>query len=105
MDAKQQLELEIEQLKGKLLVMKHLGSEEDTGIKKKVEEISEELKDKIEEMEHIEALNQTLLVKERKSNDELQGARKELIVVCFLIPFGFHVPVFFIVKSYTAIYL
>ncbi|XP_072952613.1 factor of DNA methylation 5-like isoform X2 [Typha angustifolia] len=79
LDAKQKLELEIEQLKGKLLVMKHMGGEEDSTVKKKMDEMSEQLKEKIEEMEDMEALNQTLVVKERKSNDELQEARKELI--------------------------
>lgn len=81
LDAKQKLELEIQQLKGKLEVMKHMGGEEDSAVKKKIDEMSEQLKDKIEEMEDMEALNQTLVIKERKSNDELQEARKELIMV------------------------
>ncbi|XP_020274806.1 factor of DNA methylation 5-like [Asparagus officinalis] len=81
LDAKQKLELEIQQLKGKLNVMKYMGGEDDTGVKKKMEEMSEELQDKIEEMEGLEALNQTLVVKERMSNDELQDARKELMTV------------------------
>nr|CAD1826795.1 unnamed protein product [Ananas comosus var. bracteatus] len=80
LDAKQKLELEIQQLKGKLEVMKHMGGEEDSAVKKKIDEMSEQLKDKIEEMEDMEALNQTLVIKERKSNDELQEARKELIM-------------------------
>ncbi|MQM06121.1 hypothetical protein Taro_038946 [Colocasia esculenta] len=59
--------------------MKHMGGEEDMAIKKKLEEMDEELKDKIEEMELMENMNQALIIKERKSNDELQDARKELI--------------------------
>lgn len=73
--------MEIQQLKGKLQVMKHMGGEDDSAVKKKMEEMSEELKEKIEEMESLEALNQTLVVKERMSNDELQEARNELIRV------------------------
>ncbi|KAF5189451.1 Factor of dna methylation, partial [Thalictrum thalictroides] len=79
LDAKQKLELEIEEMKGNLQVMKHMGGDDDQKIQEKMKEIDEELKDKIEEMEGLEALNQTLLVKERKSNDELQEARKELV--------------------------
>lgn len=81
LDAKQKLELEIEELKGNLKVMQHMGGEgeDDKKLKEKMKEIDDELKDKIEEMEGLENLNQTLLVKERKSNDELQEARKELI--------------------------
>lgn len=41
--------------------------------------MNEELKEKTEEMEDLEAMNQTPLIKERKSDDELQEARKELI--------------------------
>ena len=37
------------------------------------------LREKEESLEDLEALNQTLIVKERKSNDELQEARRELI--------------------------
>jgi hypothetical protein len=32
-------------------------------------------------MEHLDELNQTLIIKERKTNDELQDAKKELTKV------------------------
>jgi hypothetical protein len=32
-------------------------------------------------MEHMDELNQTLIIKERMTNDELQDAKKELIKV------------------------
>ena len=73
--------MEIEELKGKLQVMKHLGDQDDEAIKKKMEEMSTELADKIESLEDMESMNQTLITKERQSNDELQEARKELINV------------------------
>ncbi|XP_059625242.1 protein INVOLVED IN DE NOVO 2-like [Cornus florida] len=81
LDAKQVLELEIEQMRGALQVMKHIGEGEDgdTKVKKKMDAIHEDLKEKEEELESLEALSQALIVKERKSNDELQEARKELI--------------------------
>ncbi|KAJ3694895.1 hypothetical protein LUZ60_000272 [Juncus effusus] len=79
LDAKQKLELEIQQLRGQLEVMKHMGGEDDSEVKTKIDALNEELNEKVEEMEDMEALNQTLVVKERKSNDELQEARKELI--------------------------
>jgi len=81
LDAKQKLEMEIEELKGKLQVTKHLGDQDDEAIKKKMEEMSTELADKIESLEDMESMNQTLVTKERQSNDELQEARKELINV------------------------
>ena len=68
-------------------MMKYMGGEDDSGVKKKMEEMSEELQDKIEEMEGLEALNQTLVVKERMSNDELQDARKEPITVWAVLLF------------------
>lgn len=82
LDAKQKLELEIQQIKGKLEVMKCMkGGDEELTVKENMEQMSEELKEKIEEMYLLEALNNTLVVKERTSNDELQDARKELIKV------------------------
>ncbi|KAK3021814.1 hypothetical protein RJ639_047169 [Escallonia herrerae] len=79
LDAKQKLEMEIQELKGKLQVMKHLGDEDDAAVQKTMKEMNEELEQKMDEMTDLESLNQTLVVKERQSNDELQEARKELI--------------------------
>ncbi|CAK9188250.1 unnamed protein product [Ilex paraguariensis] len=79
LDAKQALELEIERMRGALLVMKHMGEDGDMEIEDKMHNIQKNLKEKEEELEDLEALNQALVVKERKSNDELQEARKELI--------------------------
>ncbi|CAJ1955714.1 unnamed protein product [Sphenostylis stenocarpa] len=78
LDAKQTLELDIQQLKGALQVMKHIG-EGDAEEKRKLDAIKMELEDKKEEYEGLEDLQQALVVKERKTNDELQDARKELI--------------------------
>ncbi|KAJ0567035.1 putative XS domain-containing protein [Helianthus annuus] len=78
LDEKQRLELQIEQMKGALEVMKHM-SYEDIEAKKKMESIQENLKEKEEELESLEELNQALIIKERSSNDELVEARKELI--------------------------
>nr|XP_027190456.1 LOW QUALITY PROTEIN: factor of DNA methylation 1-like [Cicer arietinum] len=79
LDAKQKLEMEISELKGKLQVMKHLGDQDDAAIRKKMEEMNEELEDKVESLDNMESMNKTLIIKERQSNDELQEARKELI--------------------------
>ncbi|XP_044976390.1 factor of DNA methylation 1-like isoform X3 [Hordeum vulgare subsp. vulgare] len=79
LDAKQKLELEIKQLQGKLEIMKHMPGEEDSESKKRIDELSEELQDKYDEMDAMESLYHALLIKERKSNDELQDARRKLI--------------------------
>lgn len=81
LDAKQAVELEIEQLRGTLNVMKHMGGDDDMEVLKKVEKIQTTIRDREGELDDLEALNQTLIVKERKSNDELQEARKELVNV------------------------
>ncbi|XVF86343.1 hypothetical protein PTKIN_Ptkin18bG0031900 [Pterospermum kingtungense] len=78
LDVKQKLEMEIEDLKGKLQVMKHLG-QDDAAVQKKMEEMNNELKEKIDDLEDLESTNQVLICKERQSNDELQEARKVLI--------------------------
>lgn len=89
LDAKQKLEMEIQELKGKLQVMKHLGDEDDTAVQNKMKEMNEELEEKIGDLDDMETLNQALIVKERQSNDELQEARKELITVRILLSFLF----------------
>lgn len=83
MDAKHALELEIENLKGQLAVMKHI-KEDDLEVLKKVEDIHKNLRDKKEEFEDLESLTRDLVVHQRKSNDELQDARKEVINVSVL---------------------
>ncbi|KAL3614097.1 hypothetical protein CASFOL_042171 [Castilleja foliolosa] len=79
LDAKQALELEIQRLTGKLQVVKHMGDYEGGSVTEKLCAIDQELKDKEEELEYFDAMYQSLVVKERRSNDELQEARKELI--------------------------
>ncbi|GAV70289.1 XH domain-containing protein [Cephalotus follicularis] len=79
LDAKQALELEIEQMRGTLNVMKHMGDDGDSEVLIKVEKVLEDMREKEEELEDLESLNQTLLVRELKRNDELVDARKELI--------------------------
>ncbi|KAJ0788128.1 putative XS domain-containing protein [Helianthus annuus] len=78
LDEKQRLELEIKQMKGAIQVMKHM-TEEDLEAKNKMKSLQNDLKEKEEELEGLEELNQALIVKERKTNDELVDARKELI--------------------------
>ncbi|KAI3446101.1 hypothetical protein Pfo_002766 [Paulownia fortunei] len=81
LDAKQALELEIRRLRGNLQVVKHMGDDGDELEAEKLYAIQRELEEKEEELEYLEALNQDLIVKERKSNDEVQEARKQLINV------------------------
>lgn len=66
-------------MKNSLQIMKHMGEDEDLDVKKKMDTVREELKEKEEELDGLEQLNQALIIKERKTNDELQDARKELI--------------------------
>ncbi|KAG6394753.1 hypothetical protein SASPL_145343 [Salvia splendens] len=79
LDEKQKLEMEIEELKGKLEVMKHMGGDDDAAVQQKINQMNELLHEKKENLDGLEDLNQQLLAKERQSNDELQEARKELI--------------------------
>ncbi|XP_062089970.1 factor of DNA methylation 1-like [Humulus lupulus] len=79
LEAKQRLEMEIEELRGKLKVMKHLENEDDESVQKKMKEMNDELQEKVDDLDDLESLNQTLLTKERETNDELQEARKALL--------------------------
>lgn len=84
LEKRQAIELEIEQLKGKLNVTKQMAmGDDDLEILGKVEEIHRELREKEGEFDHVESMNQALIINERKCNDELQEARKELIQVSF----------------------
>ncbi|CAA0807614.1 Factor of DNA methylation 4 [Striga hermonthica] len=79
-DAKQALELEIQTLRGKLQVVRRMedGGDEEA---EKLGVIQKELQDKEEELDFLDTLNQNLIVKERRSNDELQEARKDMIEI------------------------
>ncbi|CAO2826484.1 unnamed protein product [Amaranthus hypochondriacus] len=79
LDDKQKLEMEIEDLRGQLEVMKHMGNHNDHAIQKKIQLMTENLNEKIEELQHSEDLSQTLLVRERLRNDELHAARQRFI--------------------------
>ncbi|MCL7025017.1 hypothetical protein MKW94_016885 [Papaver nudicaule] len=52
---------------------------EDESFNRNMDELSKNLEEKEGELESLKDLNQALVVKERKSNDELQEARKESI--------------------------
>lgn len=81
LDQKQALELQIERMKGATEVMRHMAEEGDVEDKKKLDSIEEELRDKEEELEGLESLNSSLIVKQRMANEEVQEARKQLITV------------------------
>ncbi|GAA0166709.1 hypothetical protein Leryth_004366 [Lithospermum erythrorhizon] len=79
LDARQALALEIERLRGAGQVMKHMENNGDQETKDKLEEIQESLKEKEEELEGMELMNNALMVKQMKNNGELLEARQELI--------------------------
>ncbi|CAA0811868.1 Factor of DNA methylation 1 [Striga hermonthica] len=81
LDKKQSLELNIQHMRGAIEEMNHMSTceEEDMELKKKLEAIEEELNDKEEELDGMESVNQNLIIKERKTNDELQQARQQLL--------------------------
>lgn len=83
LNVKQKLELEIQQLKGKLNVMKHMEDDGELDVLDMMDALHIDLREKEQSLRDMDALNQTLIIKERKSNDELQEARKELITVIF----------------------
>ncbi|XP_039060200.1 protein INVOLVED IN DE NOVO 2-like isoform X2 [Hibiscus syriacus] len=78
LDKKQALELEIEQLRGSMDAIRPMRDEDDV-VLIIMEASLKELKEKEMELEDLEALNQSLILSERKSNNDLQEARKELI--------------------------
>ncbi|XP_020180189.2 factor of DNA methylation 3-like [Aegilops tauschii subsp. strangulata] len=75
-NAKQKLELENKQLQSQLEAMEHMQGDEDSESKKKMAEQIQELE---EHCDTLQSFAQTLVIKERNANDELQLARKALI--------------------------
>lgn len=53
-----------------------------------MEDLNKKLAEKVEEIQDIEALNQTLILRDHMSNQELQDLRKELINVFPTLPVG-----------------
>ncbi|KAL6526813.1 hypothetical protein OROGR_015903 [Orobanche gracilis] len=93
LDAKQAVQLEIEQLRGKLNVVKHMGDEDDLKVLNEVEMLLELMREKEGELHELDSLNQALIVKEHKINIELQDARKEMVNGLQEIPINSHVGV------------
>lgn len=55
--------------------------ESDYSLIVQIDELKKELDEKVDELHDMEILNQTLILRERVCNDEIQDARKELINV------------------------
>lgn len=64
------------------MIIKHIEEEGDQEVLENIDTLLKNLREKEEKYEDLVSLNQTLIVKERKSNDELQEALKELVNVC-----------------------
>jgi hypothetical protein len=54
---------------------------EGVDVKRRTEELTKKLDERMDATEHLDELNQTHITKERMTNDELQDAREELIKV------------------------
>ena len=62
-------------MKGAIEVRKHM-MDEDADAKKKLGSLEEDLKDKEEELESLEELNQASIIKEGSTNSKLQESHK-----------------------------
>ncbi|CAN6247986.1 unnamed protein product [Urochloa humidicola] len=79
LNALQKLEMDIKEMKVKLEAMSCNSDGIDSASEKKINELNRMFQEKMDEMDFIESSNQILVIKERKSNDELQEIRTELI--------------------------
>ncbi|TVU17619.1 hypothetical protein EJB05_33667 [Eragrostis curvula] len=86
LDTKQSLELEIEHLMGKLQVMESTPAGEATGSGKKIDEVKDELNEKIGELSDMESFNQNLIIKDSKTSDELREAGEVMIQALQTLP-------------------
>lgn len=78
---RQKLELEIDRLGGLIETLKQVKDGSSLDHFKKIEDLQNDLKDKTDEMENLQDMNQVLMTKERRANDELQDARKTVIKI------------------------
>lgn len=62
-------------------MMKHMCNDGDTEVRQRMEKALKDLRGKEGEIEDVEALNQTLIIKKHKSYSELEDTHKELINV------------------------
>lgn len=65
--------------------MKHMRSAGDSELQQKICAIQKDIREKEEKLEGLEAPSQALVIKERKSSDELHEAQGELINVRVLL--------------------
>jgi hypothetical protein len=77
---KQALEIEVKQLQGQLEVTEIMPGEE-VSKKKKIDELRKILKEKYDDIEEKESLQQILIDKQKEHNNELRPAREKLIKV------------------------
>ncbi|KAJ1261716.1 hypothetical protein BS78_09G052200 [Paspalum vaginatum] len=79
LEMKQNLELEIKMLQGKLQVMELRPGDVDPESRKKIDDLKEEVSEKIDELNNANIYNQDLINRERVISDELREAREVLI--------------------------
>ncbi|KAF5954202.1 hypothetical protein HYC85_007058 [Camellia sinensis] len=81
LDAKQELELEAERMRGAVeVIMRKMSDDGDLEeLKDKMDEIKKQLNEKEQYIEDQDSLLEALIIKEHKCNDELREVRKELI--------------------------
>lgn len=81
-EAEELMNMSVQELQEKLQLLRQ---QNGSAVVQRDKELEDSLQEKNEMIEDLESLNQTLLIKERQSNDELQEARKELIDVSRII--------------------
>ncbi|KAL7264472.1 hypothetical protein ACSBR1_002430 [Camellia fascicularis] len=81
LDAKQELELEVERMRGAVeVIMRKMSDDGDLEeLKDKMDDIQKQLNEKEQYIEDQDSLLEALIIKEHKCNDELREVRKELI--------------------------
>ncbi|KAL7247498.1 hypothetical protein ACSBR2_002417 [Camellia fascicularis] len=81
LDAKQELELEVERMRGAVeVIMRKMSDDGDLEeLEDKMDEIQKQLNEKEQYIEDQDSLLEALIIKEHKCNDELREVRKELI--------------------------